>query len=221
MLDWIYPPLCAGCGAPGARWCPDCHQQAPRVPQAVCPVCGEPRRDGQICATCRISPPAFDAARAWGLHDGSVRHALHRLKYRRDLSLGDALAAEMISLVCSQDWQPQLVVPVPLGKARLKERGYNQAALLARPIALALGIDYLPQSLQRKRETRSQVGLMRHERQRNMRGAFQANETWVAGKNVLLVDDVMTTGATMNAAAVALKQAGACCVWAISFARAA
>ena len=219
-LDWIYPPVCAGCGAAGARWCGDCHLQAPRVSDKICPVCGDSRRDGQLCNDCRQKPPAYDTARAWGLHDGPVRRALHQLKYKGDMSLGESLAREMIPMVERQGKHPQIVVPVPLGTARLQERGYNQAALLARPVALALGLPFQPKTLQRIRETRSQVGLTRPQRQQNMEGAFLARAALVQEKDVLLVDDVMTTGATMNAAAKALKEAGANHVWAISFARA-
>ena len=221
MLDWVYPPNCAGCGVKGYRWCPACHANGPHVSGPVCPICGEPGRNGKTCHHCRQHPPAFTTARAWALHDGSARHALHQLKYRRDIGLGDALSQEMILLLDELDWQPQIVVPVPLGKNRQQERGYNQAALLARPVSLALGLPYKPQVLQRKRETRTQVGLTRDERRQNMRGAFTARRQSVEGRHVLLVDDVMTTGATLNSAAIALKEAGAANIWAITFARAA
>jgi ComF family protein len=155
------------------------------------------------------------------LHDGSLRDALHHLKYRHDLGLGEIMAGKMAAVVQNNRWQPDLVIPVPLGVKRQRERGYNQAAVLAQPLAMMLGLAYTNKALYRIRETRSQVGLDREQRKMNMDGVFSAESKWVKDKNVLLVDDVMTTGATLNAASVALRQAGAVEVWAITLARAA
>jgi ComF family protein len=131
------------------------------------------------------------------------------LKYRRDLGLGEVLARHLI-LIAEENTLPQdVIIPIPLGKRRRNERGYNQAALLARPLALALNISYRPRALKRIRETKSQVGLSFAQRRENVSGAFEAVPKLVSGRRVLLVDDVMTTGATLEAAAQALKNAGA------------
>ncbi len=152
---------------------------------------------------------------------GSVRKALHRLKYHRDLALAETLAGELLALVRALGWQVDAVVAVPLGKARQQARGYNQAALLAFPLALGLGVPYAGKALARVRETRSQVNLSAEERQRNVAGAFAVVQAdAVKGKNILLVDDVMTTGATLGAAAAALKAGGAHRVFAVTVARA-
>ncbi len=101
-----------------------------------------------------------------------VQTALHRLKYRRDIGLGDALAAQFSGFVANLNWPIDLVVPVPLGQKRLHERGYNQVGLMARPLSLSMNIAYAPEALTRERETRSQVGLTKTERHINVRGAF-------------------------------------------------
>jgi ComF family protein len=142
------------------------------------------------------------------------------LKYDHDISLGEALATPMIESLQKLNWSLDLVTPVPLGLVRLKERGYNQAALLARPIALCLSKPFRPRALQRKRETRSQVGLSVDERRSNMVDAFQADADIVGGKNILVVDDVATSGATLNACARSLLDAGAAKVYCFTLARA-
>ncbi len=158
--------------------------------------------------------------RSWVAFDGPIRKVLHRLKYRQDLGLGDILAAEILDYVDDLQWEIDLVVPVPLGKERFKERGYNQVSLIARPIALARGWKYLPRSLKRSKETRSQVGLSADERKENVYNAFVADGKEVAGKSVLVLDDVSTTGATLNSCAQALMRGGARQVYALTIARA-
>ncbi len=184
------------------------------------PLRHEAEVDAGLCFQCGHAPPAFARARSWAVMAGSVREAIHRLKYHQDWALADVLAAELLALVEAQGWQVDAVVPVPLGERRLRERGYNQAALLAFPLALGLGVAYRPRWLQRVRETRSQVGLSAAERRANVEGAFGALPDVARGLTVLLVDDVMTTGATMHAAAQALRAAGARRVYAVSVARA-
>jgi ComF family protein len=142
------------------------------------------------------------------------------LKYRRDIALGDALAVHLCELAAAFDGQINLVLPVPLAPSRQRQRGYNQAALLAYPLALWLGLPYNRRALRRVRETTSQVGLSLNQRRENVSGAFQARPEAVAGRCVLLVDDVLTTGSTLDAAAQALKQAGASQVFALVVSRA-
>jgi ComF family protein len=119
-----------------------------------------------------------------------------------------------------QGWDVGIVAPVPLGIARLKERGYNQAALIARPFSLALGLPYAPEALQRRRETHSQVGLSIAERKENVAGAFSARRDVVASRSVLLIDDVATSSATLDACASALRMDGANQVYCLTLARA-
>ena len=158
--------------------------------------------------------------RSWGYFEGALRNAIHRLKYQRDITLGDVLSRPLIGLADQYNWPFSLVTPVPLSVGRLKERGYNQASFLARPIALSRGVPMISKCLWRVRETHSQVGLNAEERFRNVEGAFAASARIVDGKDILIVDDVTTTGATLNACASALLAAGAKNVYGLTLARA-
>jgi ComF family protein len=152
--------------------------------------------------------------------EGPIRHAIHSLKYRRNEALGDALAPYLAGYAHKLGWQVDLVVPVPSGKQRMKERGYNQVGLLAMPLAAIQKWRYSPGALVRMRETRSQVGLSPMERKEKKSGAFQADPALVAGKEILLLDDVVTTGATFAACSEALNNAGAKYIYALTLARA-
>ena len=164
--------------------------------------------------------PAYHQLRSWAVFDGPIRSMLHKMKYRRNMSLGDTLAQAMTQEVMRMNWPVDSVVPIPLGEKRRKERGYNQVALLAIPLATNLNWIYAPQALKRVRETRPQVGLSSEERFDNMLHAFWADERLVRDKSVLVMDDVTTTGATISAAASALSTAGARRVYALTLARA-
>jgi ComF family protein len=159
--------------------------------------------------------------RSWAVFDSPIQNALHTLKYRRNITgFGDALAFQMAEFYRSLDWAVDMIVPAPLGRKRLRERGYNQVALVAEPLAYELGIAYRPEALVKTRDTRSQVGLSMSERRENVSQAYQARPSEVTRKSVLLMDDVATTGSTISACAEALLSAGAQEVYAITIARA-
>ena len=218
--DLLYPPVCAGCAQPGTRWCPACQAAAIEIHSSVCPVCGQPQAGFSFCPNCSRSLPAFTALRSCLLFQGAVRQALHRLKYYRDLGVGEVLAGYMTAALRRLNWPVDGVVPVPLSAAHLRQRGYNQAAFLALPLALRSGLAYRPAMLRRSRPTTSQVRLSMAARQENVRGAFSADPRLAAGRVVLLVDDVATTGATMDACAAALLSAGASRVYGLTLAHA-
>jgi ComF family protein len=172
-----------------------------------------------ICKVCISHPPIYKGLRSWAAYKDPIRKAIHRLKYKKDISLGLVFSYYLIGLLDAQLWDIHAVVPVPLSIARQRERGYNQSALLAKPLALAKGLSYQPSALNRIKETKSQVNLSLEERMVNVEGAFRANEKLVRGKNILLIDDVTTSGATIDACSKALLQAGATCVYGLTLAR--
>lgn len=218
-LDWLYPPRCAGCGQVGSRWCQACQAGVQRLVLPLCKTCSVPYNRLGVCQDCRSHPIHVEHVRAWGAFSGPLRQSIHALKYRRDVALGDSLSVHLIELLKIMGWMVDFVIPVPLGLSRQAERGYNQAALLARPLALAAGLLYQPDALRRVRETRTQVGLSPEARRSNVADAFQASASRISGKNILIVDDVITTGATIHACAAALTAAGAARIYGLSLAR--
>ena len=220
-LDLLFPPVCGGCGKAGFRWCLDCQGRVPRITEPFCEKCGIPVRKVGLCDKCQSNPPAYRLMRSWAVFDSPVKNVLHTIKYRRNITgVADALALQMVDFVRSLQWLLDIVVPVPLGRKRLKERGYNQVGLVARPLAYELGLKYTPGALQKIRETQSQVGLTISQRRENVANAYQANPSVVKRKSILLMDDVATTGSTILACTDALLSAGALEVYVLTIARA-
>lgn len=219
-LDWLFPPTCGGCENPGTRWCPDCQKSVHIIAGPVCDACGLPQESSGLCERCEQKAPAYKLLRSWAVFENPVQRALHRLKYRRDIGMGEAISNQMSGFISQLGWPVDTIIPIPLGKNRMKERGYNQVAMVAMPLSVQLGLGYHPSALVRARETRSQVGLSARERQENVRNAFFADKKKVSGQNILLMDDVSTTGATLSSAAEALYASGAKVVFAATVARA-
>lgn len=189
------------------------------VSPPLCPICGEKQPEEQVCARCATTAPAYTALRSWAAYAGPLRSAIQRLKYHRDIAMGEILSRPMIACLRRLNWPFEMILPVPISLARLAERGYNQVSLLARPIALGLERPYHSRALTKERETRSQVGLSAKERQENVRGAFWADRKVVNGKSVLVIDDITTTGSTLEECARALVKAGARQVFGFTLAR--
>ncbi len=219
-LDWLYPPECGGCGIPGTRWCAGCQSTAQVIGVDYCPICGQQEAEGGICAFCAQNHPPFSAIRSWAEYQGTLREAIHRLKYKHDIALAEILAVHLIEIFDQTGWPVDLITAVPLGSQRAIERGYNQAAMLARPVGLYYRIAFRTAALQRVRETSSQVHLGPAERRVNVYHAFTADQRLVAGKTVMVIDDVTTTGATIESCAQALRDAGAAEVYGLTLARA-
>lgn len=154
-------------------------------------------------------------------YGGVMRDCIHALKYENNQGMGEFFSDWLVEIVLEAGWMPDLVMPVPLSAQRVNERGYNQAACLAKPLAARLGIHYHPFGMARIRDTRSQVDLSGEARRRNVAGAFEAVPEIVAGKKILLIDDVMTTGSTMEACAQALREASAEAVYCLTLGRSA
>ncbi len=204
----------------GWRWCPDCQARVPRIHKPFCEKCGIPTKGADLCEKCKSNPPAYRMMRSWAVFDSPIQNGLHTMKYRRNIGLGEAIAMQTADFVHSLHWQLDVLIPVPLGKKRLKERGYNQVALVARPLAYQIGIRYEPDALWKTRETRSQVGLTISQRSENVQNAYQADSTVVKDKSILIMDDVATTGSTISACTAALRSAGAQEVYVLTIARA-
>ena len=219
VLDFLYPPACGGCGELGSRWCDACQHATHAIQRPYCDICGNPGNWSGLCPTCQTVRPSFTALRSYSTFSGPLQNALHRLKYRKDIGLGEALARPLVRTLQDLEWKVDTVVPIPLGKSRKAERGYNQVALLGLPLALWLDLPYRPAGLTRRKDTRSQVGLPASERLANVQHAFQAHRDLVQDQIILLLDDVTTTGATLESAAQALLQAGAHEVYALTLAR--
>jgi competence protein ComFC len=220
-IDWLYPPSCGGCGVFGERWCPTCAKNTTIILQSsVCPICGIPQNAGLICQQCHVNPPPFKATRAWAVYEGGLRKAIHSLKYSRNMGLGILFSRYLTLTLKTLNWPIDLIVPVPLNPKRMGERGYNQSNLLAKPVAWAREIPYSTRALLRTRNTRSQVGLNAHDRHSNVQGAFLARNNIVSGRNVLIIDDITTTGSTIASCAQALIDAGAKEIYGLTLARA-
>lgn len=216
-LDALLPPSCPGCGEALDRQggvCPACYRNIRLIGEPCCVGCGIPFETGPAgaihCARCVARPFAFSKARAGFVYDGMGRELIRSLKYRDD----DTVLASLIGLAYPA-WlalspEDALVVPVPMHRRRLWRRRYNQAALIARALHRRFGAEVAMQGLARVRPTRQQTGLSDKARRRNVRGAFQVRAPErVTGRTVLLIDDVMTTGATLHACAEVLLTAGA------------
>jgi len=221
IIDILFPPHCAGCKKWGVRICEDCLMAIRTISGPICLCCGYPLLSNELvfCRRCKSTSLHCDKIRSWAYFDGVLKKAIHQLKYRRDLGLGESLSLPLITFLQIQAWIVDIVIPVPLDQNRLKKRGYNQAALIAEPISRSTGILFNRNSLFRIKETKSQVGLSIIERKNNVKDAFLANSSVVNGKSVLLVDDVVTTCSTLNSCANALKNAGARKVYGLSIAR--
>lgn len=225
LLDLIYPPRCAACGDRMAEAAPLCSGCAPAlvpVPEPWCGRCGVPVEGEGDCGRCRLHPPPFAEAHAAFAFAGAIREAVTRFKYLDAPHLAGPLAALSWPALAGALARCDAVVPAPLHRDRLRRRGYDQALLLAEAWA-RLAHKPCWEPLERIRATERQVGAGAAARLENLAGAFAVRGQrgrWVAGARLLLVDDVITTGATLRAAAHALVSAGAARVTVAAVARA-
>lgn len=218
-LDLLFPPRCAGCGDLGLTWCATCNAGVRHIEDPLCAHCGLPAGQAVRCAACANRHYKFNAGRSWGVYAGELRRAILSLKHRRNASLAAELAKGYKQVFEAQDWKVDLLIPIPLGPQRLKQRGYNQIELLAAPFGEFARLRYAQNVLIRRHDTLPQFELNAVDRWENLHGSFVASPAHLVGKNVLVIDDIMTTGATLDSAAQALLEAGAKKVYAITLAR--
>ncbi|SEF63126.1 comF family protein [Thauera chlorobenzoica] len=210
VADFAVPQDCFVCGNEAGReaLCAACAAALPRRPGTACPQCALPALGEGPCGACLREGPAYDATRA--LYDFAfpVDAMVHALKYRHRLALSDFFAAELAARAGDFGASADLVLPMPVHPRRLAERGFNQAVELARPFARARGLPLALSLVGKTRNLPAQAGLGRAARLRNPHGAFACSAE-LGGRRVIVVDDVMTTGATLDALARCLKQRGA------------
>ena len=218
-VDFIMPLVCVHCGAESALLCSDCITRASRVPDNVCRTCAAPTAEYlNFCGDCIALPPPLDRLVPAYRYGGAVRSAVHALKYRHMTAIATVMGELMAEHPFIKRAKLDCVVPVPVHKDRLRERGYNQAALLAHSVADIIECQYISDALTKTRATVSQVELTWHERSLSLTNAFVANYDF-DDAHVLLVDDVSTSGNTLMNCAVALKRAGARRVSGLVFAK--
>lgn len=233
--DWfvrlLYPPVCAGCGmfvAGSGALCPTCWGSVRFIERPYCEVSGAPFDHdlgaGMVSPDVIANPPPYEKARAAVFYDGAARKLAHGLKYSDRADLAGMMAQWMMRAGRDVLDDSDVILCVPLHRRRMFSRRYNQSAELARAIARLTGKPFEAGGLRRVRATRQQVGLGLRARQDNVRGAFAvpvARNPGIAGRRVLLIDDVLTTGSTVEAATRALLRAGAERVSVLTFARVA
>ncbi len=216
FLDLLFPLQCLGCGTEGSLLCPSCCLSLPRIKQPLCQRCGTPLNEGNLCPACISHPLTIDGIRSLFLFGGTVRHAIHQLKYRHLKAMADPLGQLLAEFLHSYPLPSEVLIPVPLHPKRLRERGYNQATLLAREVSKLNGLPVDERLLLRQRDTITQARTASSmERRSNVRDAFICRQG-LHGERILLIDDVCTTGATLDACAAALKAAGAGSVWGLT-----
>lgn len=231
LLELLLPRRCAGCqfarpATQRGHWCAGCRDRLPWIRSPLCPVCGLPYFDSpassdHVCGDCLLLPPPFDGARSATLYSDIVRKHIHDVKFGSRLHWIPALVELMAD--CWDQWDVRgldALVPVPLHRRRIQQRGFNQAALLSQELAARLGLPVYYGTLVRSRWTEPQTRLKREIRLKNVARAFAVDDpSTVQDLSLLLIDDVFTTGSTVAACATALKDAGASRVFVLTVAR--
>ncbi|HSD36507.1 MAG TPA: ComF family protein [Rhodocyclaceae bacterium] len=211
LLSRFWPQQCFVCGGRAGLTvvCAACEDILPWHDCPACPSCALPVPQGQTCGRCLRHPPHFDTTLAAFEYEHPVREMVMALKFGAGFAVRDMLVSALLAVVSDiDDLQADLVVPMPLHRQRIAERGFNQSMELARGVGRVLGLPVLPQLVERDVDTRHQAGAPLRQRIKNVRGAFRCVEA-IVGKRVLVIDDVMTSGATLNELARTLKLAGA------------
>lgn len=217
LLDLLFPPRCVSCRRGGGWFCADCRARIEPLPSPVCDLCGRPRAAAR-CSFCAIHAPQIDGIRAVAFFEHHLRDAIHALKYEHRPELAPILGCLLSDYLARLTWRVDELIAVPLHRERERARGYNQARLLAQSLASGHHLPIWDDALARTRATRPQVELNARERRVNVQDAFDASPR-VAGTHIVLIDDVCTTGVTLEACSIALKARGAQAVYGLALAR--
>ena len=219
-VDSFFPRRCVGCEKVGGFLCPECLGKLPRLLSPLCPNCGRPQASGIICPSCWQRQTEIDGTRSLFRFDEVIRKAIHQLKYRNLKAISPCLAELLADYLGSNSLPGEALVCVPLHPRRLRERGYNQSSLLARELGRRIDLPVIEDCLIRVKQAQPQVRAVDvEERRRNVADAFVCRDEKVEGKQIILIDDVCTSGATLESCAAALKSKGAASVWGLTLAR--
>jgi len=220
ILDLFFPKRCVGCGREGAYICSSCRRTIRRILPPICPHCGRPQPGGILCPSCVNQQAGADGIRSPFRFEGVIREAVHQFKYRNLRDLSGLLGGMLHDYLRRYPIPADVIVPVPLHPKRLRERGYNQSELLAKELGRLASLPVVENCLSRTKYTSQQATSNSvQDRYRNVAGVFDCQNNSLINKNVVLIDDVATSGATINACARSLKIAGTASVWGLVVAR--
>jgi len=219
-LDLLFPQLCVGCSREGSFICSTCSGLLPKIVPPLCPRCGKPQPNGVLCPACVGWRAEIDGIRSPFRFDGVIRQAIHQLKYKNLRAVARPLSQLLAEYLVTNPLPGEVLVPVPLHQKRLRERGYNQSSLLAKELGKLTNLLVVADCLMRQRHAPPQARTTTVEQRRsNVAHAFTCRDHRLKNRQVLLIDDVATSGATLDACATALKAAGATSVWGLTLAR--
>jgi ComF family protein len=220
-LDFLFPQKCVGCGREGALICSDCRNKLPRIGYPVCPKCGRYQSSGIICPDCVDWQNSIDGIRSPFRFEGIIRDSIHLLKYKNLRDISGILSELLFLYLGNNPINFDLIIPVPLHPKKLKDRGYNQSELIARKLSELTHLSADTFSLIRTRYSIPQVKTAgKEDRLHEIKGAYSCiHNNNLKNKSILLIDDVATSGATLDECAKTLKTAGAAEVWGLTAAR--
>lgn len=220
IVEFLFPATCVGCGKWGNFICSKCSKSLLRITPPICNRCGKPETTGTFCPDCWNSVTKIDGIRSVFRFEGVIRQAVHDLKYHHLKALSGNMACYLFEYLAKNPIDTDALMPVPIHKNRIKQRGYNQSELIAKHLGKMLDLPVITTCLIRSRDSLPQA---RSEdvaqRKKNVLGAFSCADKAGTFKNIVLIDDVCTSGATLEACAVTLKKSGFQSVWGLTVAR--
>lgn len=217
-LEMLYPQTCHFCGKVcREKLCSECAKKVEYIQEPRCKRCGKPIRydEKEFCHDCANSRVSYEQGKSVWLHKGPVRWSIYQFKYHNRRIYGEFYAQELYRLYGNQlkEWGIQVIIPVPLHQKRKGKRGYNQAEIIAKHLGKLSGLPVETKAVIRVQNTKPQKELNHKDRKKNLRAAFRVKKAWKSVQNILLVDDIYTTGNTIDAVAKVLKEKGAHKVW--------
>lgn len=220
IVDFFFPIYCVGCKKEGDFLCHNCLPKLPRILSPFCQKCGRPESTGSLCPTCWGWDAKIDGIRSPFRFDGIISQAIYQLKYHNLRAIAGYMAELLHNYLVVNPIPGDTLMSVPLHSKRLRQRGYNQSDLIAKKLSKLEGLQMIDRCLSRQKDNPPQTKTKNvEERRRNVVDAFICSDKSLSGKRVILIDDVCTSGATLEACAVALKTVGVSSVWGLTLAR--